>query len=278
MKHNKLSNSILQKIQKEHIEPKARWRFVLKNIVFWFVFVVALVFGSLGFSVILFAFFSSDFDLFTYAPQFKIQVILSILPFFWITFFLGFVGVSLWGIQQTNKGYKISLLKVVALNVLASMVLGFSVYALGGGERLEFVFTQKAPFYRGVQPRIQEIWQSPEEGRLSGKIVEIQDNDVFLLDDHQKKLWVIHTNTLKNTPRRPLEEGLLINILGEKVSENTFEALHIRPFMPHRFPRAENIPPEMRDTIRKRLEKNPEIRERLKRGGKDRRKRFEKMR
>ncbi len=262
MNPSKFSESVLRKIKARHIKPRSKWQFIARNITFWGIFNLSVLLGAGGVSVLIFALMESDFDLFSELSGSGTSLLLSWLPVFWIVFFVSFVGIAMWGIRKTKKGYRFSVSKLLVANVLLSFLLGGLVYGVGGAEQFEKVFAENAPMYRGMQHRMQEMWTQSEEGRLSGTVIEVQGEDIIVLDDFSHQQWVVDVTAVPK--RRPLEEGKKVKMMGEKTGEHTFTATMVRPLMRRkgRFfgeeERKQRRTPEEREQFRK---EHPEIQE-----------------
>jgi len=270
MNSKKLSESILKKIQKENILPTGRWYFILKNIAFWGIFNLSVLLGAIGISIIIFAIFETDFDLFSYLKGTELQFWLSMLPIFWILFFITFTGIAIWGMQHTRKGYRLSIIRMLGLNLLLSILLGILFYNIGGAEKFESIFEKNIPLYKGIHTQRSLRWTHPEEGKLAGKIISLQKNKILMLSSFDKSEWAVdYSESMILTPF-DLTEGLRIRVMGLQTGKKNFKAEMIdlwrppremrrMPFFPReegeiRFPPHEKRPP-IEDIIKTILEK-----------------------
>lgn len=236
MTPSKFSDFIVQKIQKEHIKPIARWHFVLKNILFWCVFTVSILLGAIGFSVIIFALQQAEIGIVSVFFKDDIPFFLALLPLFWIVFFVLFVLFSFWGVQHTKKGYRLPFWMLLGINMVLSIGLGTSFHAFDGGEKIEKIVSDNAPFYQGMERKMKKVWHHPQYGRISGRVLSIQDENIFLLDSFSGDVWEIDTSTRKETDHFAFEilPDALVKILGKPLNEKRFKADIIRPFMPYK--------------------------------------------
>lgn len=232
----KLPKIILSKIKKENIKPKPRLYFLLKNILFWIIFAASAILGARAVGVIIFIVFKSDFGFLMRAPGPIFMPLLRIFPFFWVIFFLLFLLFAAAGLHQTKKGYKLSTVQLVGINILLSLVIGIVSYVIGDAENFENTFRHRAFFYTGIEERIADFWSNSEQGRLAGTIIEAQDNQTLLLDDFSKKRWVVDYSGSKERGRIRLEPGEEIRLTGKVVSESGFKAEILAPWhMPEPF-------------------------------------------
>jgi hypothetical protein len=229
MNPSTFSESILKKIKARHIKPKSKWQFIARNIGFWGIFTFSVILGAAGVSVLIFALFEADFDLFAELSGSGLSLFFSWLPIFWIVFFILFVGIAMWGIRKTKKGYRFSIHAILMTNITLGILLGGLVYGIGGAEQFERIFAENAPMYQGMQHRMQEMWTRPEDGRLAGTIIEIREEGILLLDDFSNQQWVV--DIVDAPVRRPLEAGRKVKIMGSITGDHTFTAVMVRPFI-----------------------------------------------
>ncbi len=188
--NHKLKNSILQKIEKESIEPRSKSSFMVQEFLFWFLYLAGIVFGAFGVAVIWYTFRTDDFDLLSEFSGSGVSVFVSLLPVFWILFFALFILLALFGVQHTRKGYKWTLVQLLGANVLLGIIFGSILYGIGQGRKLDEVFDRSVPGYESFHQRQMERWFAPEEGRLLGNIVEVDEMvNVFVLEEPDGTKW-----------------------------------------------------------------------------------------
>ncbi|MCF7905734.1 hypothetical protein K9L63_00895 [Candidatus Gracilibacteria bacterium] len=234
MNPQKLSESVLKKIQKENITPTGRWYFIFKNIGFWAVFNLSVLLGAVGVSVIIFAVLETDFDLFSHLRGSGWSLWLSLLPIFWLIFFVTFSGVALWGMQHTRKGYRIPTFRLLGLNLILSIVLGFVFYNVGGAEKFETIFAENVPLYKSFHQRRNTRWMHPEEGRLAGEILELRKNKILILNSFDRSTWTVDYGTSVIHIPFELQKGHKIRVLGTQTGKKDFQAKTIDLWRPPR--------------------------------------------
>jgi len=226
-KEIKKSQKLINKIVSEDIRPSPRWHFVFKNYIFWIVFFMFMIFGSIAFSIILYAVAESDFNLFTSLSYSRIQFLAASLPFIWILFLIIFLIVSIFGIRHTRTGYRYPLLKILSINIVISILLGAIFFYTGGAEKMEQIFAENIPAYKGIEENKISRWSDPENGFLSGVIIE-GSNEIILIEDFSGKKWEIGIQEIIISQRVSLEIGKKIKIIGEILEDNIFMAQEIR--------------------------------------------------
>lgn len=239
---SKLSKETLQKIQSGEIRPRPKWHFALKNILFWFVFVISIALGARMFGAVLFVFSRVDFLFFLNSPVRLFSFMVSLFPFVWFSAFLLFVLLAVFGLHKTHGGYRISIKKLAVANILVSLIIGLGLFFVGDGERIERQ-ARAVPFYQGVDEKREAFWGRPENGRLVGKIIGVESSS-FQLEDPRGNTWSVTSNEDVN-----LNVDDHVRISGKSVGQFTFEAQEIFLWEPGRKPprKGENPPPHRRE-------------------------------
>lgn len=225
----KLSDQLLQKIKENQFRPIPRWYFFTKNVVFWGFFIVATILGALAFSVILFAVQQTDFQLLSHLSHSPIELVLGILPLIWLVSLVVFLVLSMYSIQYSKRGYKLSFLRLVGYSTALSFVVGTLFFISGGGEALESAFAIRIAQYESIQEKKVELWSKPNEGFLSGEIIEA-NGEAFQLLDFKGVEWQVLIQEAFIPQMVLIERGERVKLLGQMKGENQFKASEIRPW------------------------------------------------
>ncbi len=201
-------------------------------------FFSSILLGGLAFSVIIFSFTQTEFDLLSHVSHSRIEFLLGILPLLWIVFVLLFLIFSYYIVRNTKTGYKYSVIMIFGGSIVLSILLGSILFYSGGGKKFEEIFSQNISFYEGIEEKKQVYWTTPEHGFLSGTIKEVsQDEEVITIKDFSQKNWVIHYKNTNIRQKVILKKGEKIKIIGEitkkgeEIEEkNNFSAQEIRPW------------------------------------------------
>lgn len=228
---NKLSDTLLKKIETENIEPKSKWAFLLKDGVVWGIGVASLFLGGLALAVIFSVLFNTDFSLGAQLGKPGLKLFFLVLPYIWVILLAGFILLTHFQLRHTKRGYKYSL-PVIVLTVLGgSLLLGIGLYQIGIGQAVDEHFVERSDLYRGaIQSRL-DLVHNPEEGRLAGR-VEVSQEDSLVLKDLEGQDWVVDITEASLPFNRPIPEGAPIRIMGEYINEGVFEAEDISPLVP----------------------------------------------
>ena len=255
MDHQEFDQKLVEKIKEEKMTPKPRWHFLLKDYVVWGAGILALLIGAAAVSVIIYLLKYNGWELREETHKSLLEFFLVTLPYFWLVFLGVFVFILYYNLQHTKKGYRYSVWFIAIAGVLSSIILGGILYLFGVGQRIDNVLGARAPLYETVINRQLSFWLNPEEGRLTGIIASEVIGGNFYLVDPSGTAWQIQGRDLGNGYRAAdfLKTGEPVNIIGQVVADNIFQAAIIKPLMPGRgfFDR-----PNIRESRRRCLDNN----------------------
>jgi hypothetical protein len=229
-----LGKNVLEKIKEEKIQPKPKWIFSVKDLIFWAVFTISLILGSISTSLIIFILRGNDWDLYERLGHGLFKFVLITLPYFWLIFLVIFIVVSYYNFKNTKSGYKYNPSLILLANVLISIFLGSLIYICGLGAILQDSLERKLPPYQMMFYQRHEMWNSPEKGLVAGVIISFEDKEQFEIMSLERKRWEILGEDAVVAPRLILEEGERIKVIGERINIDTFRAEEIRPFIERR--------------------------------------------
>jgi len=225
-----ISKDILGKIKKKKLRPYPKQYFFLKRSVIWVVFSLSIFFGSIACAITLFQLRYAQWDLYKHLTHSLTEFVLLVIPFFWLTFLLGFTWLAYYYFRRTERGYQYTAIWVVLLSITLSIIIGGFLYSTGLSEKLEFAFQENLPFYKELQESKQKVWMSPEHGLLAGKIIKIISDQKMEIKDLKGSIWVIDiADSIWRGRLRPVK-NLKIKILGKMLGQNQFKADEIRPW------------------------------------------------
>ena len=210
------TQNIIEKIKTEKLEPKSRWRFLLKNYLIWILGGLSLLFGSLATSVVIYLLKHSNWQLAEKGDDFWSFFLLTI-PYFWIIFLSLFVFVIYYNFKHTKKGYKYKPLHIIIIAILASIIIGELFYLAGLSKKIDDVLGARAPFYKEMFNPQLHYWCNPDKGRLAG--ILLNENKELALIDPSGKYWQLQ---IEDNQVELISDyytsGQVVNILGNIVS------------------------------------------------------------
>jgi len=225
-----LSKKILEKIEKEKIIPKPRYSFLVKNYLVWAGAGLAIFLGLQSVAIIIYLIKSQDWDIYNSVSNKGEFLILSI-PYFWVISLVLFIFITYYNVKHTKSGYKYKFSTILLGYFILTLVLGAGAYTAGLGENLENIFTKKIPFYEKMMHHRFKMWENPQDGRLIGKIVDVQGNKLIIKDFNRKK-WIVDTSSTTLPNFIEFRKNMMIKMFGKELKKGEFKAIMIRPDLP----------------------------------------------
>jgi len=221
---------ILKKIKEDRIRPYPKWRFLFKRSVIWTVFLLSILLGSIASASAMFQLRYAEWDLYQHLSHSLIELVLLVVPIFWLIFLGGFTWFAYYYFRQTEQGYRYGAIRVISGSIMLSTLGGGLLYISGLPEKLEPIFLDKVPYYREWQAHKQRIWMSPAQGLLAGRIASVVSDRKIQLEDLEGKLWEIEiADTVWRGRLEPVRD-LKIKIIGHCPQNGRFVAEEIRPW------------------------------------------------
>ncbi|MCK5415801.1 hypothetical protein KAI92_00045 [Candidatus Parcubacteria bacterium] len=223
MLNEKFDQELLGKIKDKKIIP--RWHFLFKDCFVWFFGILSLIFGSLSFSVIFYLVKHNEWDVYSQIGESFSSFVFLVLPYFWILFLVFFMIIVYFNMKNTKKGYRYPLHVIVFMNIMVSMLFGVLFFYIGFGQAIDDALGERVPFYSEVINRRMNFWCQAEKGKLVGTVIEIKNENSFvLIDVCHKKEWIIeHDASVKIKIEKP------IRLTGEMIADDIFKAEIILP-------------------------------------------------
>ena len=219
-----IKDTIINKLHQSEVEPRTKWYFAAKNIVFWVLFVFSVLIGGMAMSIV--------FHLSLMNPVHELSDVswwhrlIMFVPVFWLGLLSVFVISAFFNVTHTKIGYKYNHYLIVVISILASFVLGF-VFMLGGINKIiEQKTFDHVPGYRQLQVQQYHGWMNPEAGRLIG-VVETRSGEVIELRAVDRSLWSVGGDPAVVAIIQP---GMRLKIFGRMSGDHMFDAQIISPW------------------------------------------------
>jgi hypothetical protein len=226
------SQKVLEEIKSKKIEPTARWRFLLQDYFLWAILAVSIAIGSFASSVIIFMINNNDWEIYEKSGS-LFNFIISTLPYFWLLILVLIIFLAEYNLRHTKRGYRFEMISIIISSVALSVIFGSALYKFGFGQELERLTAEKMPFYEMLTGHRQQIWDQPDRGLLAGEVVLINKNGQFDLIDLVEKKWHVIGGDIEFRRAEPIMIGHWVRIVGEKINNDIFEAMQIRPWIGH---------------------------------------------
>ncbi len=230
MHNSSIRNNVLKQIRERGIEPTARWKFVLKNIVLWIIVLVSFIAGMLAVSTLIHTTKTIDWDVYRYLGRSFAGHAAIVFPYFWFAIIALFATLAYAVIRVTKKGYRHTKLALVAAGIFALVIAGSGLYALGMGEYIDETLSSYSNLYTQLPNHKINIWSRPEEGLLSGTITRIVSNNKFTLKDFSGHAWTIEEGDVRWRRGSSRRVGTKVKLIGLQLDENVFVVNEVRPW------------------------------------------------
>ena len=225
-----ISKNTLDKIKKQNVRPIPKYYFLFKRSILWSLFGLSILLGSIASGIVIFLLTHFEWDVYHHLGHSLIGFILLAFPYFWLIFLLGFSIFAYLFFRRTEHGYRYKTVWIVLLSIIFSIAGGALLYVTELPERLENAFQENLPFYRGLENHKRNVWMSPKQGLLAGKIINVSSKESMQIKDLNGMIWNIHIGNTVWRGRLTPSENLEIKIIGHKKEENQFIAKEIRPW------------------------------------------------
>lgn len=222
---------IVGTIKENRIEPIPKCLIRAKNIAFWALVVGIGMIGVLFLSLGLVDIFDVGPDIFRSFGFRRLPFLFfRSTPLIWTSLFALAILSGVFAFRSTKHGYRYRALFVGSLLTLAVITLTFFVHWARFDDRLDRAFEDGAPHaLRGFLPPRADRWLSPQDGALSGRILET-GIDSFVMETPRGDRWtVVMTKETRLGRMVRIEAGQNILVFGMSKGEAVFEANFIRP-------------------------------------------------
>ncbi len=228
-----ISKKVLEQIREEEIRPEAQWQFLLRRSLLWIGIAATAGIGAWSLSMVLFPLLSLGLDLPRGGwPHFFLPLLLRPVPLIWSAFVFVFVTVAVIEFRRIGRGYRYRV-ALIALGILTLVVVLSGIFhTLRINEASERGFRRNIPPYEASSLAPEDFWFRTDEGFLMGTVLSEGDGG-FLLTDPDGGTWgVVVTPETDIRPRTNLGTGEDVKVVGERISEDLFEADEILPGAP----------------------------------------------
>lgn len=212
-----ISQSVLNTIKEQNIKPKSRLYFLVYHAILWVPGVLVTILGSFAIAGILFAATHAGFEYREFVYPTTFDFVIDAIPFMWIISYALFVGLIVYALRTTHTGYRLSVYKIIFGSFSISLLMGFVIYSLDTLIRVDTLVRYP------VHMREERNWQFTGEGRLSGKVIELNEDSLIILDGKEEG-WLVDVSGFDSKLPPFVKEENNVRIVGTSTDEHTFIA------------------------------------------------------
>ncbi|MFT7558020.1 MAG: hypothetical protein ACI83D_000701 [Planctomycetota bacterium] len=210
---NTRKEAILTRLRESKCTPRARWCFVLERLALFIPGILAVFTGALSVSVAIFSLSNAGWRFYRVTHDSLFGFSLEALPYLWILLTALFVGIAIYQLRKTDRGYRYHVPSLLLLSLLLSVLLGILTFMLGVGAKVDSFAGHMAPAHKGVLSHLEDTWLAPDEGRLLGVLVESQDTWAVLIDLRGER-WSLDMRQVFVRADVPIDGDVLVRVLG----------------------------------------------------------------
>ena len=154
---NDFKDKILDGIKTGEIKAESKWRFMAHDYFFWLLTAISTLLGSFAFASILHRIAIDQVPLAKHIRDLEsVSIFVQTLPYLWIGVVL-LLGLAGWfNFKKTSKAYKHQLVVFLSM-LIASMMLGGMLFAVGVGSKVDEGIQKRVPAFKKQQIRRQEL-------------------------------------------------------------------------------------------------------------------------
>lgn len=224
---------VMEAIEQKKLSPIPRWKFILKYTTLWIFGVFSILSGAVAFSLVLLLVLNEDWVEYKLLHGSFLNALFRMFPFVWGITFVVFLLVAYMAIRHTKHGYRFRLWSIVGVNILLSLILGIVLYVAGMSHWVDSGLGRHMPGYTPVERLREARWFNPEEGRISGEVIDVKvTENTFLLRDLMGNTWYVQVTLAKENNLDEIVVGTTVGVVGEVIEQGVFNARRIK-LLPH---------------------------------------------
>ena len=236
--NSNLKNTLLHKIEEEHVRPHSRMFFKSRECVIWTLWLLSVVVGALAVAISVFVVTHRQYALYEATHANWLTFMVEVLPFIWVIVFGLMAYLAVYNIKHTKKGYRYSVATILASSIVLSFAGGSALQFFGLGYSIDAILGDQMPTYMSQEKIEHQLWQQPAEGRLIGRQVAatVATSSVVVFQDTAGSRWRIEIQELLPADIQLLASGENVRLLGQNMNEQAkvFHACGVFPWMMHR--------------------------------------------
>jgi len=238
--HNKknLKDTLLSRIEAEDVRPHSRMFFRSRECAIWALWFASVVVGALAVAISVFVVTHRQYGLYEATHENWFTFMVEVLPFIWVIVFGLMAFLAVYNIKHTKRGYRYSIVTVLASSIVLSFAGGSALQFFGLGYSIDAILGDQMPTYMSQEKIEHQLWQQPAEGRLIGRQVAatVATSSVVVFQDTAGSRWRIEIQELLPADIQLLASGENVRLLGQNMNEQAkvFHACGVFPWMMHR--------------------------------------------
>lgn len=223
-----LEKKVLEEIERSHLSPRPYAYFLARRSTFWALAVLSVALGAVSAALAIFAVVDLQSTGGRGLDEMPLDDVLINLPFVWLGSIALFLASAFYSIRQTRRGYRFRATHIIGAALLASVLLGGTLYAVGAGEAVHTVLRNSSALYDHLTRSSESRRNDPAGGFLVGHVLRYDGGDTLTLLDFDGHTWTVEIDASTNILMEQLKAGEDIAIAGAAAGPATFRVRSIR--------------------------------------------------
>lgn len=230
---------VLDRLDQEQVRPRSRIFFRSRECGLWLAWLVSVIVGAAAVAVTAYATISVHYALYEAVYDNFLTAFVDALPYFWLAIFAVVAAMAVYNVSHTRYGYRWRPVSLLGSSVVASVVIGMTLFAAGYGFLLDQNLGTWSPYYTSQEEMRLALWQMPEEGRMVGTMIVVDDESFngdgpyLAFHDVEDTVWRVAIHELPERDMNLLlnEQYQQIQVFGTTTAEHTFHVCGVYPWL-----------------------------------------------
>jgi len=229
-----LQQSVFERIEADKLCPHGRMLFICRDSAVWLMWLISVLVGAVAVAVTLFVIMQSQSVLYEATHDSFLAFLFDVIPYLWLVVFVGMVLLAMANLRYTKRGYRYTVVQIMASSVVLSLAGGAMLQLLGLGSVIDHRLGDGMPMYASQDKLEKTLWQAPQDGRLFGRQVAttLAPTSTIIFEDTAGERWTINVSELSSYDISLLSNFELVRMVGttSSATERRFHACATFPW------------------------------------------------
>ncbi len=260
-------SSVMSRIECGEVCPRSKRFFKTRECAVWALWAISVVVGALAVSVTLFVLTHRQYAIYEATHENLFTFMVEVLPFLWLVVFALMIGVGVYELRHTKRGYRYEMWQIIASSMVLSLAGGAALQLLGLGYTADHMLGERMGMYDSQEKIEKRLWQNPKEGRLIGNAQDkfVPPATTINFKDVEGTHWQVEIADLTPAELELLDKKEPVRLFGTLLNTD-MNIFHPCAIFPLQAPNELSMH-EMRDERKRFDEKMHDFEEKLERRG-----------
>lgn len=226
-----IRDHVLARIAEEHIVPKGRSYFMLRNALFWSLTVFAVAVGAASVAAIIFFELNVGWEYYEMTHGSALSFFIATLPGMWLFLIVVALILVAYNARRTKRGYRHSITALILIGLAGSITGGLLIYGSGLDDDLEREVDALVSLYMSADDLREDFWNQPTRGLHTGFIerIDLTTGD-FEIRTPGGGIRLFHITRIPTDPPEQYEKGAHVRIIA--IASSSIPGLIVCHIMP----------------------------------------------